>query len=96
MACSDARVDRYRTVQLNSRFFDRERAAAAMATLVGECKAELATKMVDWLRPIQERRKALLAEPGKLDAILARGTERARAVARATMKEVREAVFKLR
>ena len=61
-----------------------------------ECKAELAGKMLDWLRPIQERRKALLAEPGKLDAILTRGNERARAVARATMKEVREAVFKVR
>jgi tryptophanyl-tRNA synthetase len=59
-----------------------------------ECKAELATRMVDWLRPIQERRQALLAEPGKLDALLARGTERARAVAKATMKEVRKAVFK--
>ncbi len=58
-----------------------------------ECKAELATKMADWLRPLQERRKALLAEPGKLDAILARGNERARAVARATMDEVRKAVF---
>jgi tryptophanyl-tRNA synthetase len=61
-----------------------------------ECKAELAGKMVDWLRPIQERRKALISEPGKLDAILARGNERARAVAKATMKEVREAVFKVR
>jgi tryptophanyl-tRNA synthetase len=60
-----------------------------------ECKAELAGKTLDWLRPIQERRKALLAEPGKLDAILARGNERARAVAKATMKEVRKAVFKL-
>jgi tryptophanyl-tRNA synthetase len=60
-----------------------------------ECKAELATKMVDWLRPIQERRQALLSEPGKLDALLARGTERARAVAKATMKEVRKAVFKI-
>jgi tryptophanyl-tRNA synthetase len=58
-----------------------------------ECKAELAGKMVDWLRPLQERRKALLAEPGKLDQILARGAERAREVARRTMKEVREAVF---
>jgi tryptophanyl-tRNA synthetase len=58
-----------------------------------ECKAELAGRMLDWLRPIQERRQALLAEPGKLDAILARGTERARAVARETMKEVRNAVF---
>jgi len=61
-----------------------------------ECKAELATKMLDWLRPIQERRQALISEPGKLDAILARGTERARAVAKATMKQVREAVFKVR
>ena len=59
-----------------------------------ECKAELAGKMLDWLRPIQERRKALLAEPGKLDALLARGNERARAVAKATMQEVRKAVFK--
>jgi N-methylhydantoinase A len=41
---ADARVDRYRTVQLNSRFFDRERAAGAMAALVGECRAELAAQ----------------------------------------------------
>ena len=61
-----------------------------------ECKAELAGKMVEWLRPIQERRKALMSDPGKLDALLARGNERARTVAKATMKEVREAVFKLR
>lgn len=39
---ADARVDRYRTVQLNSRFFDRERAASAMTALVAECRAELA------------------------------------------------------
>jgi tryptophanyl-tRNA synthetase len=61
-----------------------------------ECKAELAGKMLDWLRPIQERRKALMADPARLDALLARGNDRARAVARATMKEVREAVFKVR
>ncbi len=58
-----------------------------------ECKAELAGKMLDWLRPIQERRKALLAEPDKLDRIMAEGNERARSVAAETMKEVREAVF---
>ncbi|HLF95175.1 MAG TPA: tryptophan--tRNA ligase, partial [Planctomycetota bacterium] len=58
-----------------------------------ECKAELAGKMLDWMRPLQERRQALLAEPGKLDRILAAGTERARQTARQTMKEVREAVF---
>lgn len=41
---ADARVDRYRTVQLNSRRFDRERAAASMAALVAECQAELAAQ----------------------------------------------------
>ncbi|GJD48624.1 Acetophenone carboxylase gamma subunit [Methylobacterium crusticola] len=39
---ADARVDRYRTVQLTSRAFDRGRAAAAMGALVAECRAELA------------------------------------------------------
>src|ERR1700730_1591130 len=41
---ADARVDRYRTVQLNSRFFDRDRAASAMGSLVKECRAELAAQ----------------------------------------------------
>ena len=41
---ADARVDRYRTVQLNSRFFDRARAASAMAALVAETRAELAAQ----------------------------------------------------
>jgi tryptophanyl-tRNA synthetase len=61
-----------------------------------ECKAELAGKMLDWLRPFQERRRALLSEPGKLDRILEAGNARARQVAAQTMKEVREAVFKSR
>ena len=38
---ADARVDRYRTVQLNSRFFDRARAESTMTALVAECRAEL-------------------------------------------------------
>jgi N-methylhydantoinase A len=41
---ADARVDRHRTVQLNSRFFDRERAAATMSALVSECTVELAAQ----------------------------------------------------
>lgn len=58
-----------------------------------ECKGELAGRMVEWLRPIQERRRELLADPRRIDEILARGAERARAVAARTMKEVRETVF---
>jgi tryptophanyl-tRNA synthetase len=61
-----------------------------------ECKAELAKKMVDWLRPIQERRRALLAQPKALDEILAAGNARARSIAEQTMNEVRQAVFKSR
>ncbi len=61
-----------------------------------ECKAELAGKMLDWVRPLQERRKALLSDPAKLDAILERGNARASEVAAQTMKEVREAVFSSR
>jgi N-methylhydantoinase A len=41
---ADARVDRYRTVQLNSRHFDRARAVAVMTALVAECKADLAAQ----------------------------------------------------
>jgi N-methylhydantoinase A len=41
---ANARVDRYRTVQLNSRFFDAERARSAMAALVSECQGELAAQ----------------------------------------------------
>jgi N-methylhydantoinase A len=41
---ADARVDRYRTVQLNSRFFDRSRAENAMRVLVSECRADLAAQ----------------------------------------------------
>ncbi len=58
-----------------------------------DCKIELSGKMTSWLGPIQERRKALLADPGKLDRILAEGNERARAIAKKTMSEVRSAVF---
>ena len=41
---ADARVDRHRTVQLNSRFFDRARAAATMSALVKECVSDLAAQ----------------------------------------------------
>jgi tryptophanyl-tRNA synthetase len=83
---------------LNSKERHSKIEADCKAATIGcvECKAELAGKMLDWLRPQQERRQALLAEPGRLDRILAEGNEKARAVARQTMKEVREAVFKSR
>jgi tryptophanyl-tRNA synthetase len=80
---------------LNSKERHAEIDAGCRAATIGcvECKSELSGKMLDWLKPLQERRRALLAEPGKLDRILAEGNERARKVAEKTMNEVREAVF---
>jgi tryptophanyl-tRNA synthetase len=55
-------------------------------------KKGLAKDVIEHLRPIYERRRALSGDPARLDAILADGTRRARALARQTMEEVRRAV----
>jgi len=58
----------------------------------GACKQELLSALWGRMAPVVERRKALLADPGKLEAILADGAVKARAVALATLREVREAM----
>jgi tryptophanyl-tRNA synthetase len=58
-----------------------------------DCKGELAEHLLEWLKPIRERRQELMARPKELDEILAAGNSRARAVAQETMREVREAMF---
>ncbi len=55
-------------------------------------KRGLVKDVIEHLRPIYERRRALAADPARLEAILADGNRRARAVARQTMDEVRRAV----
>lgn len=55
-------------------------------------KKGLAKDVIEHLRPIYERRRALGGDPARLDAILADGTRRARVVARQTMDEVSRAV----
>ncbi|HWP34417.1 MAG TPA: tryptophan--tRNA ligase [Thermodesulfobacteriota bacterium] len=57
-----------------------------------EDKRGLAADVVEQLRPISERRRRLAADPARLEAILAEGNRRARAVAQRTMEEVRRAV----
>ena len=57
-----------------------------------EDKAKLADCIVELLRPIQERRKKILSDRVGLEAVLKKGAEKARAVARETMGEVRKAV----
>lgn len=57
-----------------------------------ECKRILGDVLVKFLAPIQEKRQRYLEDTKKLAAILGRGCEKARQVAQATMKEVREAI----
>jgi tryptophanyl-tRNA synthetase len=54
-------------------------------------KAKLADCIIELLRPIQERRNMILSDKAGLQAVLKKGAEKARAVARETMCEVRKA-----
>jgi len=56
----------------------------------GEVKKELVERIWNAFAPYRERREELLADPGRLGAILRRGADRAREVAGKTMRDVRE------
>ncbi|HZN63503.1 MAG TPA: tryptophan--tRNA ligase [Planctomycetota bacterium] len=58
-----------------------------------DCKKDVAGRVVEFLRPMRERRKELDARPGRVDEILQAGNAKARSIAEKTMAEVREAVF---
>ena len=53
------------------------------------CKQTAAERLAEALAPIREKRAALLADPKALQEIIDKGTERARVVARETMRDVR-------
>ncbi|WP_336207577.1 tryptophan--tRNA ligase [Nonomuraea sp. LPB2021202275-12-8] len=58
----------------------------------GTFKKAVAEAVVETFTPIRERTEKLLADEAELDRLLAAGAERARAVARRTMDEVRDRV----
>jgi tryptophanyl-tRNA synthetase len=58
----------------------------------GEAKKMLLAKVDEYFRPARERRKELAAHPERVEEVLRRGAERARAEARQTMALVRKAV----
>ena len=58
----------------------------------GEAKKALLEKINVYFAPMRERRKRLAAEPERVEAVLRRGAERARAEAVQTLELVREAV----
>ncbi|WP_433827330.1 tryptophan--tRNA ligase [Actinoplanes sp. CA-015351] len=51
----------------------------------GDLKKDLAEVLVEFVKPIQERTRAYLDDPGQLDKILAIGAEKARAVSADTL-----------
>ena len=57
-----------------------------------EVKRSLVRAINDVLDPLRERRAELLSRPGRIREIVLDGSSRARAIARETMAEVREAV----
>jgi tryptophanyl-tRNA synthetase len=58
----------------------------------GQLKARVADATIAALAPIQGRYQELMADPGEIDLLLARGAARAREVAARTMAEVRQNV----
>ena len=58
----------------------------------GPLKADTAEAVVELLRPVRERYRALEADPARTDAVLRHGTDKARAVAAATLERAYRAV----
>jgi tryptophanyl-tRNA synthetase len=54
-----------------------------------DCKRRLADAMIETFAPIRSRAEELKADPARVDAVLADGAERARAIAAETLQETR-------
>jgi len=57
-----------------------------------ELKEELAEAIFKELKPIQEKRKEIEAKPGYIEKVIEEGAEKARKIARETLKETKEAM----
>ena len=57
-----------------------------------KCKKELAKNIIEYLRPIREKREYYEKHPEEVDKILIEGTKKARKEAQKTLKKVKEAM----
>ena len=57
------------------------------------CKKQLAKNIIEYLKPIKEKRSYYEKHPEEVDKILMEGTEKARKTARETMKKVKKAMM---
>lgn len=58
----------------------------------GEFKKELAEVIIEGLRPLQEKYKEIMLEPGKLEALLKEGADKVRPIADKKLSEVKSKV----
>jgi tryptophanyl-tRNA synthetase len=58
----------------------------------GDFKSAVGEAVVEWLTPVRERYEELRPDETRLEEILAAGAEKARAIASATMVDVRAAM----
>jgi tryptophanyl-tRNA synthetase len=58
----------------------------------GDLKKAVAGVVLDTLTPIRQRFEAIMAEPGRIDELLAHGAERARDIAASTLARAKEAM----
>ena len=58
----------------------------------GDFKSDLAEAVLEFVTPVQARVREYIDDPAELDVILAKGAQRAREVAVATMEQVRDRV----
>ena len=57
-----------------------------------QCKKQLAKNIIEYLRPIREKRAYYESHPEEVDKILEEGTKKAQKVAKETMKKVKKAM----
>ena len=57
-----------------------------------QCKKQLAKNIIEYLRPIREKRAYYEKHPEEVDKILEEGTKKAQKVAKETMKKVKQAM----
>lgn len=59
-----------------------------------DCKKEQTQNMLEFIKPIREKRTEILKDRGQIQKIIREGNEKARSIAQATMREVRSVIFR--
>jgi len=83
-------VFRYYTVFFPS--FDLYKECTSSKIGCTQCKKELAEKIIEFLKPIREKRNEILETPKKINEIIEKGSIKARTIAKETIRKVKELV----